>query len=122
MAGNYGRTILDANGNEVSVAEASRQGNWATVNHGQQSVATAGTSEQLNGGTSLSIPDGASVSIRADGGNAGSIYVGDSTVASGNGFVLGAGESIRLHVTDVADVHIDADNAGEGVSWIVEAA
>lgn len=120
MAGNYGRKIVDTNGDPYPLAEAGRQGNWATVDHGQQSVATAGTAEALNGGTSLTVPDGSSLAVRANGGNAGNIYVGDSTVASTNGFILGAGESIGLQVSDVADVYIDADNAGEGVSWIVE--
>lgn len=112
--------IEDTSGTQVDPATAGAQGNWSTVNHGQDSVATAGTAVQLNGGTSLPIPDGAPIAIRADAGNAGNIYVGDSTVSSSNGFILGAGESVTLHVTDVTDVSIDADNAGEGVSWVVE--
>lgn len=95
-------------------------GNWDSIDHGQDSVTTAGTSVQLNGGTSLAVPDGAALTVRADGDNAGSIYVGDSSVTSSNGFVMGAGESVSLQVDDVTDIHIDADNNGEGVSWIVE--
>lgn len=35
------------------------QGTWPTVATGQDTVATAGTAEQLNSGTSLSVPDAA---------------------------------------------------------------
>lgn len=107
-------------GNTRPESDVGALGNWSTVNHGQDSVSTAGTAVALNGGTSLAVPDGASLAVRADGGNAGNIYVGDSSVTSSNGFVLGAGESVTLNVTDVTDVSIDSDNNGEGVSWVVE--
>lgn len=106
---------------DATEATRDRVGNWGTVEHGQDSVTTAGTSVQLNGGTSVSIPDGAALTVRADSGNAGNIYVGDGSVSASTGFVLGAGESVSVHVADVTDIHIDADNNGEGVSWIVEA-
>lgn len=95
-------------------------GVYNEIQHGQDSVSTAGTAEALNGGTTVTTGANGELAIRADSGNAGNIYVGDSDVDSSNGFVLGAGESISLPVADVADVHIDADNNGEGVSWIVE--
>lgn len=90
------------------------------LEHGQDSVAAAGTAEALNGGMTVTTASGGEVALRADSDNAGSIYVGDSDVDSSNGFVLGAGESVALNVADVSDVFIDADNVGEGVSWIVE--
>lgn len=90
------------------------------IEHGQDSVSTAGTAVQLNSGSSLTVPDGSELVVRADGGNAGNIYVGDSDVTSSNGFVLGAGESVSLPTNDVNNVHIDSDNNGEGVSWLVE--
>jgi len=99
---------------------AESQGNWGSIEHGQDSVATAGTSVQPNGGTSISIPDGSALVVRANGTNSGNIYVGDSDVSSSNGFELGAGESLSIQTTDVNNIHIDADNNGEGVSWIVE--
>lgn len=93
---------------------------YDTVAHGQQSVPTAGTSEALNGGTQEVVPNGAALAVRADTGNTGDVYVGDASVTTSNGFVLGPGESLSLAVSDVADVSIDADNNGDGVSWIVE--
>lgn len=94
---------------------------WPTVVHGQDTVSTSGTAVQLNGGTSQHIPNGAALVVRANGGNAGVIYVGDSSVSSSNGFELAAGESVSLHVDDVDAVWIDAASGGDGVSWIVEA-
>lgn len=93
---------------------------YDTVAHGQQTVATAGTSEALNGGTTEVVPNGAGLAIRAHTGNTDEIYVGDGTVSASTGFALGPGESLSLNVSDVADVHIDAAVSGEGVSWIVE--
>lgn len=105
---------------EAAEATAGAQGNWPNLETGQDTVATAGTAVQLNGGTSLVVPDGASVSVTALPSNAGNIYVGDSTVDSATGDVLTADTSVSPPVTDVASIYIDADNAGEGVSWITE--
>lgn len=112
--------LRDQDDDVVNPAAAGAQGNWPTIETGQQSVTTAGTAEQLNGGTSLAVPDGSALVVRADADNAGNIYVGDDTVTASTGFTLGAGESITMQVTDVASVYIDADNDAEGVSWIVE--
>lgn len=99
------------------------QGNWANLEHGQDTVAAAGTAEALNGGASLSVPDGATVEVAALPGNAGNVYVGDADVSAANGRVLSAGDPpARLNVTDVASVYVDVDTAGEGVSWVMESA
>lgn len=103
-----------------SLAEASRQGNWPAIEHGQDTVTAAGTAEQLNGGTSIAIPDGAELVVTALPNNTGNVYVGDSDVDSTNGDVLTPDTSLSLPVTDVNIVYIDVDNDGEGVSWIVE--
>lgn len=109
---------LDVSAAAVNVVEAQ---NESTVNHGQDTVSTAGTEEALNGGTSLAIPDGSMIVIRALNSNTGTVYVGDGTVSSSNGFELDSGEqSPPLKVDDVSDISIDVDNGGEGVSWIVE--
>lgn len=95
--------------------------NFSTVAAGQDSVATAGTAEQLNGGTSLPVPQGSTLTIRANSGLTGSMYVGDSTVSSSTGYILAGGETVTLAVDDVAEVWIDTDSGGQGVSWVVEA-
>lgn len=98
-----------------------RQGNWPTIEHGQDTVSTAGSPVALNGGTSLSVPEGASVSVRANSDNAGTVYIGDSSVSASTGFEKTAGDGLTLNVEDVSTIHVDADNGGDGVSWIVEA-
>ena len=103
---------------EYRIAES--QGNWDTLETGQETVATAGTAVQVNGGTSLTIPDGSSVVIRADTDNTDAVYVGDDTVDSSTGFVIGTGESVELQVKDISNVYIDAATSGNSVSWITE--
>lgn len=57
---------------------------FQTINHGQDAVTAAGTSEQLNGGTSIEIPNGSAVAVRANSDNTGSIYVGGTDVSASN--------------------------------------
>lgn len=95
--------------------------NYPTVATGQDTVSSPGTAEPLNGGTALALPAGASISITALPDNTGNVYVGNDGVDSTNGDVLTADTSVALRVTDASNVYIDADNAGEGVSWITEA-
>lgn len=90
------------------------------IETGQDTVTTSGTAVQLNGGTSLTVPDGASVSVTALPGNSGNIYIGDDTVDSSSGDVLTSDTSVSIPISDVSSVYIDADNNGEGVSWITE--
>lgn len=95
--------------------------NFNTVASGQDTVSTAGTAEQLNGGTSENIPNRGVLHVKALSGNGGSVYLGDSSVSATTGYELTASESVTLHVGNVNDVWIDVDTGGEGVSWIVEA-
>ena len=95
-------------------------GGWSSIETGQDTVDSPGSAVQLNGGESLPIPDVATVSVSALPDNDGNIYVGDSTVDSNTGDVLTPDTSVSLSVPDVSAIHIDADNAGQGVSWIVE--
>lgn len=97
-------------------------GNFSALENGRDTVATAGTAVQLNGGNALSVPDGAELHIVAPTDNTGSVYLGDSTVSSIDGYELEPGEQmpIPLHVDDVSLVFVDVDNAGDGVTWIVE--
>lgn len=93
---------------------------YGTVATGQQSVSSPGTAEALNDGTPLRVPNNASVAVRANSDNDGTVYLGDETVDSATGGILAAGESLTLAVDNVATLYIDADTAEDGVSWIVE--
>lgn len=92
--------------------------NQATIAFAQVDIPTAGTRVQL---ATQAIPSGATVVVKAHPGNgAAFIYVGDSTVDSTNGFVLGAGDSVALAVTNVNIIYVDTDVSGSDVTWIVE--
>ena len=58
------------------------------------------------------------VEIVAKEANTGTIWVGSSTVANGNGRPLVALQSILIYTTDLANIYIDAEVSGEGVTFI----
>lgn len=99
-----------------------RTPNESNLAYGEQTVTTSGTAEALNGGTSQAVPDGHAVTVKALASNNDTVYVGDSSVATGTGFPLVSGESVSLAVDDVASIYADVDTNGEGVRWIVEVA
>lgn len=79
---------------------------------GSQNVTTAGTRVQLATNTCVS------VSIKAKAANTGTIYVGDATVASTNGYQLAAKESISFDIDNTNRVYIDSSVNGEGVTFL----
>lgn len=96
--------------------------NFEGIAHGQETVAASGSPEQLNGGNSIPVPDGAAVWVKGLEGNGGLAYVGDDGVTTGNGYELAAGVEVALYVDDVSDIYVDVGTGGEGVSWVVEQA
>jgi hypothetical protein len=82
------------------------------VSSGRVVVSTAGTRVQL---TTFSCK---SVVIKALPTNSGVIFVGNSTVASSNGFVISASESVSLDIDNVNHVWIDSATNGDGISFM----
>lgn len=87
---------------------------------GSVAVTTAGTRVPIS---ATALPANA-VIIQASVGNAGKIYVGDSTVDASKGHALAAGEALILNAMEspkgleeymLNDVYLDADNDTEGV-------
>lgn len=103
-------------------ARADQFSGISEIESGQDTVSTPGTPVQLNGGTSISIPDAGSVVLRAKvAADTDFVYVSDEDVSSSAGFELGQGDMTPpLNVDDINVFHIDADTAGDGVSWIAE--
>ena len=95
--------------------------NKPTFATGQEDVTTAGKPEQLD---DLVIPDGFKLTIIAKTGNNGYIYLGKNKGDCANNKQrfdgLGAGLAVSLRVQNANAVCFDADNDGEGISWIVE--
>jgi len=78
----------------------------------QTNVTTAGTRVQLASNAC------SSVTVKAKSTNTGLIYVGGSSVSSSNGFILSAGDSISIDITNTNLLYIDSSVNGEGVSFI----
>src|SRR3990167_4739915 len=83
------------------------------VTFGQNTIGTAGTAEVL--GTTANVK---SCSMRANTGNTGNLYIGDSTVDSANGRILDASDPLDLDLDSTSDVYVDADTSGDGYSFI----
>lgn len=82
--------------------------------HGQNTVAAAGTEEAL--AASQALTEG--VWVKALFSNTDSVWVGDATVSSADGYELRPGEAVFVRTANLANVSIDADVTGEGVSYI----
>jgi hypothetical protein len=115
----YGKT---GNGTELVSVKTNSEGQVSTTSDltpassvisGQKVVTTAGTEVPLATSTEI-----LSVTVKAKHGNTNMVYVGTNPVSSSTGYVLDAGEAISLDVNNLADVYIDADTNGEGVSFI----
>lgn len=97
-------------------ARANRPG-W---DHGQKTVTTPGTAEQLD---ALAIPDGFELVVRALQGNDGNIFLGNSQANAQDAnkrltFTPGNGPTLR--VRNANQVWVDAAQAGEGVDYWTE--
>lgn len=86
----------------------------AAIYSGQKNVTTAGARVAL--ATTQTLVSG--VTIKAKIGNTGSIYVGGSGVTSSNGYILAAGDTVFVEVSDLVTVYLDSSVNGEGVSYI----
>ena len=88
-----------------------------TAISGQKTVAAAGTAEAL-GSALIHGP----LMIKALLANTNNVYIGNDgagDVTSGNGIELDAGEvAVFNHVGSLANLIVDVDTNGEGVSWI----
>ena len=84
----------------------------ASVAQGFQAITTAGTRVNLADNVAKSI------TIKANANNNGTVYIGDSTVTSSDGFPLRAGDTLSLDISNTNKIWIDASISGESISWI----
>lgn len=84
-----------------------------TIYNGNKNVTTAGTRVTLASSQAVK-----SITIKAKIANTGTIYVGDTSVSSSNGFALAAGETLSLDLANLNTVNLDASVSGEGVTYI----
>ena len=83
------------------------------VTFGQNAINSAGTAEVLG-----ATKDVNSCSVRANTGNTGNLYVGDSSVTSSNGRILDASDPIDLDIDSTSDIYINADTSNDSYSYI----
>lgn len=94
----------------------------------QRAVTAAGTPERLNEETNKYKALIISITIRANVGNAGDVYVTPldlKATASTDGYILAPGETLTLDVSqfldaylDLQNIWIDAANNGDAVSYV----
>ena len=84
---------------------------------GTVNIDVAGTQEPLS---TTSIPS-FEVIVTAVSGNAGNVFVGDSTVSSTTGIVLAAGDSVTVPIDDVAKLWVDSAQNNDDVSFFYTA-
>jgi hypothetical protein len=102
-----------------SVGTAPNRSDFAT---GQSSVTNPGVAVQLG---NQAVPDGFSVFLTFRKANSGTnVYMSDSQANAqthGQAKILNTQNAgIRLYVTNVNEIWIDADQANDGVDWVVE--
>jgi len=123
--------VEDSGGTQVDPATTSdleaeqpretRSTTLAGLTSDQLTVASSGTPEDLNdGGGSIAVPNGATLTVKGLPGNSGNAYVGPDGVTTDTGYPLAASEEKELNVSDVSNVYVDVDTGGEGVAWVVE--
>ena len=81
--------------------------------NGNQDVASAATAVQLTANAKRGY-----LIIKAKTSNTNNIYVGDSSVAAANGYILAAGEAVAVGSDNLSEWYIDADTNGEGVTFV----
>lgn len=86
---------------------------YTVLGNGKTTVTTAGTRVQLGSSTSTG-----SITVKALAANTGTIYVGNTTVSSSNGFQLSAGDTVSMDLDNLSKVWIDSSVNGEGVSFV----
>ena len=94
----------------------------------QRAVTAAGTAEKIKETPEPFQSKVISVTVRANTGNAGNIYVrngDDVSSCSTTSYILSAGEVLTLDVHDIYDAYlnlskiwIDADTSGDGISYV----
>lgn len=116
--------LVDSNNYLQTVISASLPAGSATIGkvdlnapttpyQGNVTVTTAGTRVVL--GSSQAI---LGVTVKANDDNTGSIWIGDSSVASGDGLELSPGDGVPIDMSNINVLYIDSDEDGDGVSYL----
>ena len=105
--------VLLSNSNTYAVEQVDIRPLNRIATFGQNAINTAGTAEVLGNTVNVN-----SCSVRANTGNTGNLFVGDSTVTSSNGRILDASDPIDLDIDSTSDIYINADTSNDSYSYI----
>jgi hypothetical protein len=115
QAGTAAMGKLSANsGVDIGDVDVTSLPRGTSIGHGKKVVPTAGSAVALAGDTVIVH----SVTIKALAGNTNNVYVGSDAVDSTNGYVLDAGETHTIEISNLNLVYLDVDTNGEGVTYI----
>jgi hypothetical protein len=92
-----------------------------TVSTGQVVVAVPGVRVQLHAGLPcvvVSIAARSTGLVEGESSNVGWIYIGGAGVTSANGRILEPGDVIDMAIDNLNRLYIDADVAGDGISYL----
>lgn len=105
--------VTKADTDDVTVTSMVQPTPPTAVRNGQKTVAAAGTAEAISGSVAVN-----GVIVQALAGNAGNVFVGDSSVDSTNGFELQPGQATSVAIDNLNKVYVDAANNDDGVCFI----
>lgn len=103
--------LLKEINNKTTASGGSTDTTPTTYGSGQATVTTAGTQVQLASNGCKS------VTVKAKTTNTGNIFVGDLSVDSSTGFILSAGESLSLDISNTDKLWIDSSIDAQGISF-----
>ena len=84
----------------------------STFGNGQGTVASPGTAQALAGSTTIK-----GVTVKALKTNSGTIYIGDASVDSSNGYPLEAGAQLAIAINNLNKVFVDASGASQSYAF-----
>ncbi|MEE8346812.1 MAG: hypothetical protein V3S20_05650 [Dehalococcoidia bacterium] len=111
----YRPPLLDGSGRLLVALDLTAIAPPTTLHNGVVTVTTAGTRVQFSNQAVIG------VSIKADPGNAGVLYLGDSGVDSSNGRVIEAGGVVDLAIDNLNRLYVDSAEDGDKLSYLAVA-
>lgn len=103
------KKVQDKDGNSVPPANANQLGNFSGLEQFVYSTSTT-SAEALD---SKTVPEGVTVLVEYNEGNAGTVYVGDSTTQASPLAAVGDGRAFR--VNDTSTIYVQTPTSGDGV-------
>jgi len=111
-------TESTVNAIETAVSNIESQGqNASGINNGSTSVGTSSSSIA----SSQTVPDDKTVTVQSIAGNSANVYIGDSSVTTGNGIeIKPGGQATGIEVDDPSIIHAVSNSGTQDLRWFYE--